>query len=136
MAVQARDLTTPIDSAGWSEGSVWVIHYVRTKPGRFVDYVKEFRDTTVRYLNVLKADGRVLSHKLLRNDFPRQAEWDVIHLVEYKDKAALDQSVKYQESVVKRVWGTIRDASTSEVSREELREECGSILLTELLVEP
>ena len=132
MTVQVRDFTAPISSAGWTEGSVWVIHYIRTKPGRFVDYIEEFRNTTIRYLEVLKSDGRVLSYKLLRNDFPRSSEWDVVHLVEYKNKAALDQSVKYQESVVAKVWSTIRDASVSEVTREELRDECGSVLLTEL----
>jgi len=61
----------------YTEGPVWAVNYIRTKPGKFDDYLKYLRSTYLVSAGEAKKQGLILDTKFLLNT-PRDAnDWDV-----------------------------------------------------------
>ena len=61
----------------FTEGPVWAVNYIRTKPGKFDDYMKYLRSTYLVSAGEAKKQGLILDTKFLLNT-PRDAnDWDV-----------------------------------------------------------
>ena len=61
----------------YTEGPVWAVNYVRTKPGKYDDYMKYLRSTFLVSTSEARKQGLVLETKILLNT-PRDAnDWDV-----------------------------------------------------------
>jgi hypothetical protein len=114
------------------EKSVWTIAYVLTKPGQFNAYFIDLSKVWLEYIKKQKEDGQVLSYKLLRVEFARDNEPDMIIMVEYKNMAALDQGTEHVEQLVREVQGSIENSTKSAIAREALRQLKGTVLLREL----
>ena len=55
----------------YTEGPVWAVNYIRTKPGKFDDYMKYLRSTYLVSAGEAKKQGLIL-------DTPRDAnDWDI-----------------------------------------------------------
>ena len=61
----------------FTEGPVWAVNYIRTKPGKFNDYMKYLRSTYLVSAGEAKKQGLILDTKFLLNT-PRDAnDWDI-----------------------------------------------------------
>jgi hypothetical protein len=61
----------------YTEGPVWAVNYLRTKPGRYDDYMKYLRSTYLVSSGEAKKQGLILDTKILLNT-PRDAnDWDI-----------------------------------------------------------
>jgi len=61
----------------YTEGPVWAVNYIRTKPGKFDDYMKYLRSSYMASAGEAKKQGLVLDTKILLNT-PRDAnDWDI-----------------------------------------------------------
>ena len=61
----------------YTEGPVWAVNYIRTKPGKYDDYMKYLRSTYLVSSGEAKKQGLILDTKILLNT-PRDAnDWDV-----------------------------------------------------------
>ena len=61
----------------FTEGPVWAVNYIRTKPGKFDDYMKYLRSTYLVSAGEAKKQGLILDTKFLLNT-PRDAnDWDI-----------------------------------------------------------
>ena len=115
----------------WTLGSVWVIEFIRVKPGHALDYGRELAATWKKVLDEQKKDGLVLSYKILTG-FPSDRD-DFSHLlmVEFPNYAAFDQQEK-MDAAMKKVFGSLGSANENFRKRDEIREAIGSRLLREL----
>jgi hypothetical protein len=125
-------VTSAQEKLPWVEKTVWVASYIETKPGKFNDYIKELSNLWLRYVNKLMHDGYVVSYKMMRVEFARDNEPDLVILIEYKNMAAFDAGTEYMESVVKEIAGSLSQDSKAETTREELRKLRGSLLFREI----
>jgi hypothetical protein len=61
----------------YTEGPVWAVNYIRTKPGKFDDYMKYLRSSYMFSAGEAKKQGLILDTKILLNT-PRDAnDWDI-----------------------------------------------------------
>ncbi len=102
-------------------GSVWTVGYIETKPGHFDDYIENLHSIWKRYLDEQKKDGSVLSYKMIAVGFPRDGEPDLMLMVEYKNYAAFDRGNAYFDELAKKLQGGTKQATQSNIDREELR---------------
>jgi hypothetical protein len=61
----------------YTEGPVWAVNYIRTRPGKFDEYLKYLRSTYLVSAGEAKKQGLILDTKFLLNT-PRDAnDWDI-----------------------------------------------------------
>ena len=120
------------DKFPFVEKSVWTVTYVETKPGRFNPYIDDLSKVWQSYLKRMKADGHVLSYKILAAQFVRDNEPNLMLMVEYKNMAAFDAGTAYWERITKEVAGSIDKADKATINREELRKVRGTTVLREI----
>jgi hypothetical protein len=115
----------------WTLGSVWSVDFIRVKPGQTLAYGRELAATWKKMLDEDKAQGLVLSYKILTG-FPANRD-DFTHmlLVEFPNYAVFDQQEK-MDTVMKKVIGSLGDLNEMFRKREDLREAIGSRMLREL----
>jgi len=114
------------------EKSVWTTTYVQTMPGKFDTYIEDLSKVWLMYVKRLKADGHILSYRILRVEFTRDNEPNLVLMTEYKNMAAFDVGTEYWEKLLQEVTGSLDKANRASASREELRKLRGTLLLREL----
>jgi hypothetical protein len=74
----------------YTEGSVWQVSMVQTKPGFGDDYLRSLATTWKRINEEAKKQGLVLSYKILSTNPAGPEDWNLLLMVEVKNWAALD----------------------------------------------
>jgi len=126
---------TPVsaeDKIPYIKKSVWVITFVKTKPGKFDDYIRDLSSKWLKYINKLKEDGHVLSYKMLSVQFPRDNEPNLLLMTEYKNMASFDLGTAYWERTITKVSGSLDEASKGTIKRGDLRTLRGEMVLREI----
>jgi hypothetical protein len=116
----------------YDNGTVWRVSEVETKPGMFNDYIKYLSTSWRAAQEASKKTGDVISYKVLVVDSPRDHEANVILMVEYRDMAVFDRSMKESDAQTAAVFGSVARAQESAVAREAMRTTHGQALLREL----
>jgi len=116
----------------YDEGPVWRVSAVEVKPGMFNTYMKYLSTSWRAIQEADKKKGDVLSYRILRVDAARDHEPDLYLLIEYKNMAVFDQSLKDSDAQTAAVFGSLAKAQEMAVTRESMRETRGSMLLREL----
>jgi hypothetical protein len=116
----------------YDEGPVWRVSAVEVKPGMFNTYLKYLSGSWRAIQEAQKKTGDVLSYKVLRVDAARDHEPDLYLMVEYRNMAVFDQSLKDSDAQTAAVFGSVAKAQEMAVTRESMRETRGSMLLREL----
>lgn len=121
----------------FTDGPVWRITYLRTKPGKGADHMRWLREYRRRILDGLKAEGLILDYKYFvkpTSDGPN--DWDIAEAVLYKNygdhldfseersskAAAVAMKVFGSDENRLKVWAELRDASRDVVSSQVMRE--------------
>jgi hypothetical protein len=121
----------------YSEGSVWDITYVQTEPGQFDAYLHDLRSNWRRTMEAAKAEGHVLSYRVISSGRGNPQDWNLLLLVEYPNMAALDNSMAIMERISREVLQrTPQQQSEAAVQRGQLREILGGKLGRELIFTP
>lgn len=113
-------------------GPVWRVSAVEVKPGMFNAYMKYLSENWRAIQEAGKKRGDVLSYKILRVDSARDHEPDLYLMVEYKNMAVFDESMKDSDAQTTAVFGSIAKAQDMAVTRETMRSARGQTLLREL----
>jgi hypothetical protein len=127
----AADRPAASDHA-YTQGSVWKITHVQTKPGRFDDYINDLARVFQRFNEAQKATGRVLSYKVLRLSDARDGEPNLILMVEYPNYAVLDTPDEVWDEARKALFGTMKQEHGAAIDREALRTLRGDVYVQEL----
>ena len=120
-----------------SEGPVWRISYLKTKPGRAEDHMRWLREYPTRLLNEWKRQGLILDYKFFtKPTFDGPNDWDIMEAVQYKNYHDLldyeeARSKRFDEVILKvfgsvenrdKVWAELRDASREVIASQIVRE--------------
>ena len=128
MAVAAQD--------DYSDGSYWTVTSVDTKPGKFDDYMSDLNNVWRKSMDMLIADGKVVSYKIFGNANARHEEPDLWLMVEWKSGAAyMDTPREYWDASAKKLFGSLDKGTQANIKRGELRTIMSSTLLRELALE-
>jgi len=127
-------MTTPALSADrvYEKGSVWNISFVRTKPGKYDDYLADLNNVWRRYLEAQMKDGDVLSYKVMNVAGRRKNESNLVLMVEFKNWAAFDRGDEYFDKMAKKLQGSVEKSTQANIDRGALRTLNGNMNLQEV----
>lgn len=118
----------------YKDGQVTFVSYVKTKPGKFDDYMK-FLDTTYKTLmEANKKAGLIVGYNVFQSQPRAPREPDLILTVTYANMAALDR-IDEGDAVAAKVIGPNDVQNKGALDREALREILGSELIRELVLQ-
>jgi hypothetical protein len=116
----------------YDNGTVWRVAAIETKPGMFNAYMK-YLSTTWRAIQEAGIKrGDVVSYKVLVDDAPRDHEPNLYLMIEYKNMAVFDRSLKELDDQTAATFGSTAKAQDAAISREALRTPRGQDTLREL----
>jgi hypothetical protein len=121
------------DPKPYKDGEVTQLSYIKTKPGKFDDYMK-FLDTTFKTL--MEADkkaGLITSYSVYSANPRTPGDPDLILAVTVPNMAALDKTDE-GDAVAAKVMGTDDTQNKAAIDRESLREVLGGELIRELVL--
>ena len=115
-----------------SNGSVWNVSFVKTKPGKYDDYLADLNNVWRKSIEAQMKDGDILSYKIMNVAAPRRDESNLILMVEFKNWAAFDKSDEYFDALTKKLQGSVAASTQANIDRGELRTLNGSTNLQEV----
>lgn len=130
--IAATPASAQDNTRNWQQGSVWTVAYVRTKPGQFNAYINDLSNVWRAFLEAQKADGDVLSYKMLSVTSPRDGEADLVLLVEFKDFATFDRTPDYFDQMTDRIMGSLENLREANIDRGALRDLMGGLIAREI----
>ena len=118
--------------APYTEGPIWQITMVKTKPGMGDDYLKGLAKTFKGTLDEAKKQNLILDYKVLIGDASNPQDYDILLMVESKDMASLDNSREKFDPIAKKVEGSLDQQRATATKRLEIREIMGNKLMREV----
>ena len=118
--------------APYTEGSVWQITMVNTKPGMSDDYLKGLAKNLKAIMEAEKKEGLVLSYRVLSGEASTPGDFDILLMVEFKNMAALDGLRDKTDPIVQKIVGGDDQQRQLSMKRAEIREIMGSKLMREI----
>jgi hypothetical protein len=118
--------------APYTEGPVWQITMVKTKPGMDDEYLKGIAKTFKGSLDEAKKQNLILDYKILIGEAATPQDFDILLMVESPNMAALDNAREKLDPIARQVSGSPDAQRATAVKRLEIREIMGSKLLREI----
>ena len=112
-------------TAPYTEGGVWQITMVKTKPGMSDDYLKALAKIFKSTNDEAKRQGIITDYKILVGDASTQQDYDVLLMIEYPNMAALDGLREKTDPIGAKLVGTDDQQRQLAVKRLEIRDIMG-----------
>ncbi|HVG19796.1 MAG TPA: hypothetical protein VNI02_12155 [Blastocatellia bacterium] len=122
-----------LEGRNFKSGSVWIVLFVRTLPGKDTVYFNYLADAWKRQQEVLKQEGVVLSYKILQTNQIHKDDFNVLVMTEYKSRASIDENQGKLDSVVRQVVGKDEVAMAAYRERETVRRVFGGKICREII---
>jgi len=126
----------------FTEGPVWAINYIRTKPGKFDDYMKYLRSSYMFSASEAKKQGLILDTKILLNTPRDPNDWDIAIATLYPSYGkAMDFNQgddDKRKAIAEKQFKTKDEAKQQEMiaPRFAMREALGTRYLREVTLKP
>ena len=118
--------------APYTEGTVWDVTMVRTKPGMDDQYLKGLAKTFKGNLDEAKKQNLIVSYKILIGSAATPNDFNIMLMVESKNMAALDNSREKFDPIAKKIEGSVEEQEKTMVKRLDIREIVGDKLMREI----
>jgi len=118
--------------APYTEGSVWNVTMVKTKPGMDDQYLKGLAKTFKGNLDEAKKQKLILSYKILIGSAATPNDFNILLMVESKDMAALDNGREKFDPIAKKIEGSVEEQEKTMTKRLDIREIVGDKLMREI----
>jgi hypothetical protein len=118
----------------YTEGPVTQVSFIRTKPGKFDEYMKWLATGWKQTNEEAKKAGIVLAYKVSTCDPRSPSDPDLILEVTYPNMAMLDGLTEKYDSIAEKVEGSVQKSNQSYIDRGSLREELGTMITRELVL--
>ena len=119
-------------TAPYTEGSVWQITMVKTKPGMGDDYLKALAKIFKTTNDEAKKQGIITDYKILIGDAATQQDYDMLLMIQYPNMAALDNLREKTDPIASKTIGNDDLQRQLAVKRLEIREIMGDKLMREI----
>ena len=120
-------------SKPYSEGPVWNVQFIKTKPGMATLYLKNLSDGWIKIMNEAKTEGLILDYKVFSGIPGSKDDWDLMLMYELKNHAAEDGLSDKMEVIRNKMFGSEDVQQKSAVARNDLRELLGGKMTQELI---
>ncbi|MFI4939563.1 MAG: hypothetical protein ACHP7O_04355 [Burkholderiales bacterium] len=117
----------------YKEGHVASVTYVKTKPGKFDDYMKYLDTSYKAAMEAQKKAGIVTGYSVFLANPRKPSEPDLILVVNYPNMAALDRGEE-MDAIEEKLAGGMVNANKGMEDRGAIREILGSELVRELVL--
>jgi len=118
----------------YTEGTVWALTFVRTKPGMTNDYIRNLSGLYRKIAEEMKKEGLIISYKILMGSAANKDDWDIMTMLEYKNMAALDGLDDKVQAIVTKALGTEEKVKEANVKRNEIRDILGEKIVREVIL--
>ena len=118
--------------APYTEGPVWNITMVKTKPGMSDDYLKGIAKTFKGELDEAKKQNLIMDYKVLIGDAATAQDFDILLMVESANMAALDNAREKFEPIANKIGGSVDQQRATATKRLDIREIIGVKLMREI----
>jgi hypothetical protein len=119
-------------TAPYTEGAVWEITMVKTKPGMTDDYLKALAKIFKATNDEQKRQGIITDYKILIGSAAAQQDYDILLMVEYPNMAALDGLRDKTDPIGAKIIGSEDQQRQLAVKRLEIREIMGDKVMREI----
>ncbi len=119
-------------TAPYTEGSVWDITMVKTKPGMDDDYLKQLAQGLKPIYEEQKKQKIILDYKILIGDASSPHDYNILIMVEYPNMAAFDGLRDKTEPIMAKVMGGEDQQRQLAVKRMDVREILGTKTMREI----
>ena len=124
--------STVQSTAPYTEGAVWDVTMVNTKPGMSDDYLKALARIFKTTNDEAKKQGIITDYKILIGSAATQQDYDILLMVEYPNMAALDSLRDKTDPIGAKMIGSEDQQRQLAVKRLEIREIMGDKLMREI----
>jgi len=114
------------------EGSIWVLTFIKTKPGSAEDYFKSISASLKPVYEEEKKHKMILDYKILSADATDDRDFNVIIMVEYPNMAALEGSRERVEPILDKIIGSGDARRAMATKRLDIREILASKTMREI----
>jgi hypothetical protein len=128
----AQSSSTGSSSAPYTEGAVWDITMVKTKPGLDDDYLKSIAQTFKGVMEEQKKQGIIMDYKVLLGDSADRNDFNILLMIEYKNMAAFDGLRERTDPIMSKVMGSEDAQRQLAVKRLDVREILGNKTMREV----
>jgi hypothetical protein len=132
LAVIGAGLMRAQSDAPYTEGAVWGITMVKTKPGMGDDYLKTLAKIYKSTNDEMKKQGLIMDYKVLLGNGANPQDFDILLMVEYKNMAAFDGLREKADPIADKILGSEDVQRQGAIKRMEIREIMGSKLMREI----
>jgi hypothetical protein len=132
LAVIGAGLVRAQSDAPYTEGPVWAITMVKTKPGMGDDYLKTLAKIYKSTNDEMKKQGLIMDYKVLLGNDATPQDFDILLMVEYKNMAAFDGLREKADPIADKILGSEDVQRQGAIKRMEIREIMGNKLMREV----
>jgi hypothetical protein len=118
--------------APYTEGPVWAITTVKTKPGMSDDYLKTLAKIYKSTNDEMKKQGLIMDYKVLIGNDANPQDFDILLMVEFKNMAAFDGLREKADPIADKILGSEEVQRQGAIKRMEIREIMGNKLMREV----
>jgi len=120
------------DNVPFTEGTVWEITMVKTKPGMDDDYLRSLNQTLKPIYEEEKSKKIILDYKILLGDSSSLHDYNILIMVQYPNMAAFDGLRAKTEPIVSKGFGGEDQRRQMAVKRLDIREILGAKTMREI----
>ncbi len=124
--------STTQSTAPYTEGPVWQITMVKTKPGMGDDYLKALAKIFKTTNDEAKRQGIITDYKILIGESATQQDYDMLLMVQVPNMAALDGLRDKLDPIDAKMVGSEDQQRQMAVKRLEIREIMGDKTMREI----
>jgi hypothetical protein len=117
----------------YKDGSAWQVSLIKTETGQEVAYLNSLKATWKSVMDEAKAQGLILSYKMLAGNSANPEDWNVLLMVEYKNLAAMEGNEDKWDAIQAKVVGNEDAQSKLRDSRVKMRTIFGGKLVREIV---
>lgn len=117
----------------YNNGNYWTVTSVDTHPGMFDDYMADLNEVWRKSLEMLKADGKLLSYRVFNNVHARDGEPNLFLMIEWKSAGdVFDAPDEYWDAQEEKLFGSLDKGTKANIKRGEIRTIMSQTFLREL----
>jgi hypothetical protein len=131
-SVSAATTTAGLSTAPYTEGGVWQITMVKTKPGMGDDYLKALAKIFKTTNDEAKKQGIISDYKILVGDASTPQDYDILLMIQYPNMAALDNLREKTDPIASKMIGNDDQQRQMAVKRLEIRDIMGGKTMREV----